>query len=247
MKVTITPSGVSRILALVVVFLILAGLAAQIFEAVWGPEGLVRFALLFDVVKERTIPTWYSSFALLLCSVLLATIAVAKRRYGDRYALHWGGLSAIFLFLAVDEATLIHETTGEVVSSLVGSFGLVPGGLIPYFRIIPMAIFVLIVLLWYLRFLIHLPQRTLVLFLLAGTLFVAGALGVEIMELRRMFSVEGSTIPYETRIWLAVQRTIEEGLEMSSIVLFIYALLSYMGSYVKEVTLQVSSDTQAKL
>jgi hypothetical protein len=72
------------------------------------------------------------------------------------------------LILSVDEVARIHETLGGVSASLANSVGFTPSGFIYYFWVVPGAIFVLVVLLAYARFLLHLPKSALILFLVAG-------------------------------------------------------------------------------
>ena len=86
------------------------------------------------------------------------------------------------------------------------------------------AIFVLIVALAYLRFLAALPVKTKYLFLIAGTLYVGGALGIEILGGRHTYLYGRENFVY------AMFVACEEGLEMLGVVVFIYALLSHLGS-----------------
>jgi hypothetical protein len=252
MDLKISPRRITRTLTLIVLFLTCASIAAMSADAIWGHQGLLKFLRIFKANSDHTAGTWYSSLTLLLCSSLLGIIAAAKKRYGDRYTRHWGVLSIIFLLLSVDEVAKIHETIGTMFWTLVKSADLIPRSFMKYpsvyFWIVPGAVFVLIVLLGYLRFLAHLPKKTLLLFLVAGALFVGGALGMEILEARQVSYFDEtkvayvSNVPYNPEeIWLAVQTPVEEALEMSSIIVFIYALLSYISSHVKEVTLQIRS------
>jgi hypothetical protein len=256
MNLKISPRKIARTLIVIVIFLTFASLAAQSADAVWNDKDLRKLLRLFSAGRDTSVPTWYSSLTLLLCSALLGIIAAVKKRYGDRYTLHWGVLSIIFLLMSVDEVAKIHEAVGNVSRPLAESAGFIPSSFIKYFWhylwIVPGAVFVLVVLLTYLRFLAHLPRKTLLLFLAAGALFVGGALGMEILEARQLnyFSemTKSKSMPHDSYIWWAVQTlwwpvqtSIEEALEMSSIVIFIYALISYIGSYVRDVTLQIRS------
>jgi len=249
MEFTISPKRTARILVLVVMFLTFVGVAAKVVRVFWGYGGILEAASLFDTGKEETIPTWYSSLALLLCSVLLATIAAAKKRECDRYARHWGALSVLFLLLSIDEVATIHETLGyEVGAYLLGSMNITPTSFIYHVWVLPGAVFVLVVLLAYLRFLSHLPKKTRLLFLLAGALFVLGAIGVEMLEAQQLyfFSYESGEakwrdLPVDVKVWSSVRQSLEEALEMLSIVVFIYAMLSYMSSLMKEVTVRIGT------
>jgi len=250
MQFIVSSRQIVRAMLLAALILTLASLAAEFLRIPWdwrNETSLDRVLMLLIISADSSIPTWYSSIALLLCSVLLATIAATKKRQGERYATHWGVLSGIFLILSIDEVARIHETLGGVSASLANSVGFTPSGFIYYFWVVPGAIFVLVVLLAYARFLLHLPKRTLILFLVAGGVFVVGAIGVEMLGSRLEFDVVQSKGKFmnasvNTQVMYVVAVAIEELLEMLGIVIFVYALLSYIGFDAKEVTLRIRSD-----
>jgi len=250
MKLVVSTKRVSLALIVVVVFLTLASLGQHFLDYLWSregwaQEGLIAVPLKFNVGEESNVPTWYSSITLLVCSLLLAVIAAAKKAQGDRYTLHWVILSAIFLVMSVDEVAMLHEALGETVATVLGFVGYSPSGVLYAAWVIPGAIFVFIVALAYLRFLFDLPRRTMLWFFVAGAIFVIGALGLEILS-SRLSSLYGwenlESMPDKVKIVIAVQTAIEELFEMSGVVVFIYALLSYISTYVKEVTVQVRAD-----
>jgi hypothetical protein len=238
MMFTTSARTVTRVLSVIVLFLTLAGLGAKGLRGFLGDEGLLSLLTLFYPGEEATIITWYSSFTLLLSSVLIAIIAVVKRKRGERYSLHWLGLSIIFLFMSMDEVIQLHEALGRpaIQSLLSDSLGLTPTGFIYHFWVVPGAAFVLIFALAYVRFLFRLPKRTRRLFLVAGTLFVLGALGLETLHAGWVSAFGGAenlgNAGEMPKIIAAVLVSIEEFLEMSGIVVFIYALLAYIGTYV---------------
>ena len=131
-------------------------------------------------------------------------------------------------------------------SILASSLGVAPTGFISIFWVVPGIAFVLFVLLAYLRFLFHLPRKTRLLFLGAGGLFVAGAIGMEMLaagldyyilqdarEQKEMADSMEMNVIYHALV------VVEEFLEMLGIVVFVYALLSYISSYTEEVTIQI--------
>jgi len=83
----------------------------------------------------------------------------------------------------------------------------------------------------YARFLFHLPAQTRRMFIVAGVLFVAGALGVE--QVTEIYLKDHST----NSLGYSLLTAAEEGLEMISVVLFIHALLSFRGTTTKVYTL----------
>src|ERR687893_2197236 len=192
MVLAIYTKTIVRALLIAVLFITLAGLAARFALYMWGEVELLQPLRLFDVGEERSIPTWFESTQFLLCSLLLAVVTVAKRQRNDRYSLHWGVLSIILLLLSLDEVASIHEAIGQQSERLLNSItGFTPSGAIKFFWVVPGAIFVVVVLLAYLRFLADLPRSTRRWFVFAGVLFVLGALGLEMLSAQVSSSSEG--------------------------------------------------------
>ena len=259
MVLAIYTKTIVRAIIIAVLFITLAGLAARFAMYMWGEA--VQALRIFDVGEERSIPTWFESIQFLLCSILLAVVAVAKKQRNDRYSLHWGVLSIILLLLSLDEVASLHEATGQQLERLLRSIaGFDPGGAISFFWVVPGAVFVLVVLLAYLRFLVHLPQTTRRWFLFAGALFVLGALGMEMLTAQVMSSSGGisdwivsssggivdrgsaSAIP---TILKGLQTSIEEMFEMLGLTAFVYALLAYISSYAEDINVRVRIDKSA--
>lgn len=246
----VRPATVAKWLVIVVCTLAVTGTIANlvIYQVAPTPEHKVaRLMHRFDLGHEPSLPAWYSSLALLAASLLLATIGLKKRRMADSYARHWLGLSLIFLLLAVDESVMFHEMLGNIVPP-----SLRPGGAFFFPWVIPAMLGVTVIGLLYLRFLVHLERRTRWLFVIAGTLFVGGAVGMEmvsaaIIEQHGMASVGdvSSELIAEhgvSSLGHTFSQTIEETLEMLGIVLFIYALLDYLGCHVGILQIRITND-----
>lgn len=201
-------------------------------------RGLFSLVQLFDVKKEESIPTWYSEVLLLLCSALLAVIFVAIRREGGRFAGYWLGLSAIFLFLSADEGSSIHEKMGQLGKRILAAIGAGQSGFLTYAWVVPGAALVLVFTLVYLRFFFGLPTKYRLLFLAAGATYVGGALFLESLSAFYV-SLHGGQqgMTSAQRATVIAITTSEETSEMMGAIFFVYALLSYMREYVKDVTL----------
>ena len=228
LTVVLSPQKLALILTGVVLCLLLAHVSSHFLKYVLHHDTQLGFARLVDLGTENNIPTWYASSALLLCAGLLAGIGLSKRRGGDRYARHWLALASIFLYLSVDEAASIHEMTGRLLKTRFAF-----DGYLYYSWVIPFGIFAFIIGLMYLRFVASLPRGTRYQFILAGTLYVGGALGIEMVGANQHSLYGGNTLMG----WNLY--TLEESLEMFGIVVFIYSLVSYMNVCVKEVTFQI--------
>jgi drug/metabolite transporter (DMT)-like permease len=140
--------------------------------------------------------------------MLLGYIAFLTRLTGGPYSLFWAVLSLGFLYLSIDENTYIHETFSEDVAGWI-------------FVVAP---FVILFLLGYIRFFLHLPRSTKLYFLLAGFLFIGGAFFLEFIGSWRISIVDENIIA-TTYIFFT---SVEESFEMFGIILFIYSLLLYL-------------------
>ncbi|MBA2669606.1 MAG: hypothetical protein H0U67_04465 [Gemmatimonadetes bacterium] len=216
---SISPRSAAVVLSVVAVVLSLLSWLAHFAHYALRYDNLFGFRGLFDVGSDISIPTWYSSFALLISAILLGLIATVKTRNAERYAKHWAALAIIFLLMSVDEVAGFHERSGQLLSRFVETTGVL------YYSWVILGIaFVIVFVIAYLGFLVHLPPRTRNLFIVAGAVFVGGALGVEMYNSRYEY-LYGMDLHYQTTT------TIEEFLEKIGIVIFIYALLSYMRKY----------------
>jgi len=196
----------SALLVLVVLVLLANHVILQVLHYQWH---LGHWVLrdLFDVDEEENFPTWFSAAVLLLCASLLYAIAAKKTRELDRFSRHWLFLSMAFVVMSVDEVAGIHEALNTVTDA-------------PW--TIPGAMIVTLAALFYVRFLTHLPVRTRVAFVLAGAMFVGGAVGVEHATDWYLESHDFDSLGYN------LLTAVEEGMEMFGIALFIDALLGYM-------------------
>ena len=162
---------------------------------------------LFDVDEENNLPSWFSGFLLLNPAFFLWLCARRKRAEGDPWSRHWQILALGFLLLSIDEVAGLHESVNSSIEmSWAWGGGLIAavGGLA------------------YLPFLRALPRRTAVGFVVAGLLFVGGAVGVELYTDRFADARQLDTLAYN--LWTLP----EEGLEMGAVILFVAALLAYM-------------------
>lgn len=216
-SVTLRAAGILRgLLAVTTVLLLLHLLAVASYLYDWRFPARDKF--YFDA--ELNIPTVYSCFLLLSCATLLAWIAAAKRRQDDPFRWHWLGLAALFFALTVDEAAALHEL---LIRPLRDAYALT--GWLRFPWVIAGGSFAVVFAIAYLRFLRHLPTRTAGLFLLAGCLYVGGAVGMEMVG-GRVFMEEGT--PGRTLVPYMVAMTLEELFEMAGAIVFLMVLLQYL-------------------
>jgi hypothetical protein len=175
-----------------------------------GGDGLE----VLSVDAESSVPAWFSSALLLLCSPLALSASTTAREHAVRYAGRWKVLAFMFLLMSLDEAIALHERTIEPLRSALSASG-------PFYFtwVIPGATFVLGFALAYRRFLLDLPPKTRRLFAIAGTLYVCGALITEMAGGSYVEAFGGAGIGY------LIIFSVEEYLEMLGIATLLYALM----------------------
>ncbi len=228
MTFRLDPKSIFKALSLFVLFLTGLNLVGIVSTAL-GHGELMGFIPLFDFDHEKNVPTLYSSAALMLSALLLLLIAV-QHKAADNSWTPWLGLSAILGFLAVDELAQIHEKLTVPVQSLLNT-----SGIFYYAWTIPYLLLIGILFLFYFRFLMRLPRRTKYLFITAGTIFITGAVGFEMIGSVLIQSGLGRNT-LQTRLIY----TCEEVLEMFGVVVFIYALFDYVLLKFKSFSIQVN-------
>lgn len=155
---------------------------------------------LFDVDEEHNLPTWFSGFILLMASAVLYLRRLAAGDALLREKRLWTLLCGAFFILAIDEVAGMHETINTATDVLWAY---------------PALGIVVIVGLYFLPLLRVLPRSTLIRLILAGCIFVGGAIGVEIIG----HPMDADTLAYQ------VATFVEEGMEMLGVILLIDTIL----------------------
>lgn len=160
----------------------------------------------FDLDEEESFGTWFSAINLFIagCSTLL----FVRLTSGPLpHLIQWYCLAFGLIFMSIDEVAAMHEYLN---SSMVDGHWTEIG-----------AIFVAILGILYIPFLRSLPTRTRNLCLLAGIVFLGGAIGVEWGTIYHEDQGLLDTLGYN--LWNAV----EEGFEMIGVIIYQYALLDF--------------------
>ena len=214
---TLHRTDVARFLAGAVILLHILNIPAIVVRYLVDVPGSTGYPAFFSVSNEGKLPTFYSGITLLASALLLAVIAIHERKSGGRFTRHWFGLSLIFVFMAADEMLEIHELS---MVPMRRAFG-ITGGPLFFAWVIPAAVVLVVLAITYARFLMALPRTTLRSFLVAGFIYVGGALGMEVGG-SAYFTANSNDVFY------GVITTIEEIGEMTGIALFILALLDHL-------------------
>jgi hypothetical protein len=173
---------------------------------------------IFDFDYEGTIPIFFpQSFSSLILSSwqftsgnLVSTATVIF--------FYWGSLSLIFCFLAFDEASRIHENLSDVFELFMDG-----EGLLYFLWVVPYGIATIVLGLFYLRFLLRLPSPIRNRFIIAGTIFLTGAIGFDMIG-----GLEAESYGFDSPFYCGLY-TVEELLEMLGSIIFLSALLRHLG------------------
>lgn len=226
MDIVLSKSTLQRPLFFALGFVVLAGVGAELAGAFWGLSTQSGALPLFSLSYEGNVPTFYSAIILSWSAVLCALCGLAARKSGIGFVPHWWILALGFFYIAIDEVFSIHEMAGRWANL---------SGVLYFSWVVPAAVVVLVVGISYVRFLRHLPRRTAIRFLIAGTMYVGGAV---LMELPLGYWTEkhGSH-----NLGYGLIDAVEESLEMLSINLFNLWLVDHLAE--QHVTLQFAPST----
>jgi hypothetical protein len=190
---------------LVVVFL---GLAAELAARVWPALPGSAVAAL-SLSYEGNVPTWFAAVLLFSCAQELVLVARGASANRDRWRFHWWGLAAGFLCISLDEVVGMHELLSIPFDTT---------GVLYFGWVIPAAALLAVLTLAYARFVIALPGRLRARCVVAGLLYVGGAVAME-LPLGAITEAQGSdSLAY------ALVDAVEETLELVGAGLFLLAV-----------------------
>jgi hypothetical protein len=225
----LAPRRVASVLTATAIFLCILSMGMKIVEWLADTQStywIYHITELVNVNRESSIPAYFSALLLLFSAALLGIVTWIKMRERGRYRLHWGLLALIFVWLSTDEAVSIHEILTVYIQENLNVTGFL------YFGWVVVGIPVVII--WgliFLRFVLHLPPATRRGVILAGALYVGGALGVESISANIWYENDGSNLAY------SAVGTIEELMEMLGVIVFIHTLLSYIQQHTQQIVL----------
>jgi hypothetical protein len=228
---SVNPLTFSKRLLIIAVILLLLNLCAIYLKKVLLIDNFVSNALyfFFNASAEANIPTYFSSLILFIAAAVLyviyksAPIESGKKRY-------WQVLMIIFAWLSLDETASIHEQFGKIGQTLH-----LHSGYLYYSWIIPYILFAIIAFFFFLRFLFKLPYSTRILFIVSGFIYTGAAIGFEFFEGNIAKKYGPNTL---NDLLLCA---IEEFLEMTGVIIFIYALLRYAADTYPNLFLTITS------
>jgi hypothetical protein len=199
--------SIRRTLVLIGALLSVVGLGVELLRHLRGLEHPA--VALWSLSYEGNVPSWYASLLPLICAGLLAWISAIEQT--DR--AHWRGLALGFLYISIDEAVSLHE----LLSALFDTEGVLRFG-----WVIPAGVLVLVLGLVYVGFLRRLARPTARRFVLAGALYVTGAVVFELPLGWWTDQYGDDSLGYALIDWC------EETLEFIGLTVFAAALLAHL-------------------
>ncbi|RYE10863.1 MAG: hypothetical protein EOP22_02995 [Hyphomicrobiales bacterium] len=214
--VRFSPKAILRILWIVTSIVLTLGFLREIIGALQGLQTSQITFFYLALNSEVSLPTWWSSLLLATAGILMIICSYAERAGAHRTWLGWRVLGIGFLYASLDEAAALHEWFGEGFKWLPDSTGALN------FRWVVVGIPIVIAVgLLFLPFLFRLPRRTAMRLVVAGAVFVGGALGVEMISAMVDFA-EGRSFTYQLLM------ACEEAMEMIGVILGIRAVLLHI-------------------
>jgi hypothetical protein len=209
---TLRIGAVRRVLWVLLAVVSGLGLTAELVRYLWEGSALAGVAPLFSLSEEGNVPTWYASALLLTCSLVLLLIAGAATQARARHRGHWWFLALAFSYISLDETVTLHEHLNDWFPRQ---------GIFYFSWVIPVGVALCVMALAYVPFLRGLPARTRRQFLVAGIIYVGGALLTELPLGYWTVRVGEDNLGY------SLIDFVEETLELSGATLFLLALLEY--------------------
>ncbi len=232
MKIIYIPSvKVVQFLGVIALLLIVASIGGQFIVYKLHHPRALGIPDLFNLDNECNIPAYFASFIHGLAALLLGTIALSEKKEGSHFQRHWIFLAIVFLFFSIDETVSLHEKLSVPLLNLFGWNELVGWKRFFLFTwVVPGIVFSLLLILSFFKLFRHLPKRLKFSIFLAALLSFSGAITMDIVS--SYYIMEHGTLNFTYNLIV----TIEETLEMSGIILFIYALFNYIND--KKLTIQ---------
>lgn len=218
LTVNISPNKVTKFLSLITIFLVLMDIVRLYFKNKRPDLVALNDALdqLIKLTGEFNLPTLFSALLLFASGILLFLIFAGTKQRKFRY--HWLSLGLIFIFLSLDESLMIHES----VSKLIRRNFTVEGSIHYGTWSIPYLIVTIFIAFTFLKFVLQLPKKTKIIFIVSGFVYVMGAAGIELAEGYFFLYYGEESFIYRLAHWS------QEIVEMVGIIMFIYGLLDYL-------------------
>lgn len=219
-SVTLDPRKTTYRLSAIAIILLVAHLTtiATVYIFRGFDHWLVRVLFnLFFLDGEGNLPALFSVCLFLLNAALFLIVWQAKRVAGEASKI-WLFLSAVFVFLALDESISIHE---RLIDPLRQAFD--ASGFFYYTWIIPYGIGVVLLSIFVIPVFWRMQKKIRFWFGLSAVIYLFATIGLEMISGKYL-----AMMNEKKDIWWILLITLEELLEMAGLIILAYALLLYV-------------------
>ena len=236
---TLSSSSFTYFLSIVALLLVIINVAGLFMRYVLGHGAVFGLIPLFDFDREHNIPTLFST-SLFLINATLFFVVWKLRNKEDKNQWIWLLLSGLFCFFAIDELSEIHERLIIPVRTTLNTSGFL------YFAwVIPYSIAGLLLTIFLIPFFMRIEKKIRKWFAVSALTYIVGAIGVEMIGAYYLSSKGEFDILY------GFITTLEESMEISGLIMFIFTLLSliqkkYQGLMIIIPSASETSDTSGK-
>jgi hypothetical protein len=221
-RLILTPPRLARLLALVLAFVFfMHGLTILVAHGAGYPVAL-GFVPMFHVDFENNLPTFVACILLVSCG-LVSAWSSALEGSRPRHRRAWMFLAALFLLLAADEAFSFHEQLGLRLYAELGHLNLPM-----YAWVVPYGLLVILLGGFLLRWFLELERAVQLSFFAAGGIFLAGAIGFELMASDHYEALPTDRDQYRT-LTGDLLSTVEEACEFAGASYFLHTVLKRLG------------------
>lgn len=227
-QISLHPSAITRSLGLITLFLLLISIGTTAYRTL--SEHHYHPALMFDLNAEYNIPTFFSACLLLFTGLLLLVITLLEKNRLAVNVRYWGVLAWGFLFMSMDEVLSFHERLVEPIHQLLGARSM---GIFYFSWVIPAILLIIVLMIYFRRFLMRLPAKTRSIFILAAAIYLGGAIGFEMIG--GYFAEKYG----EKNLIYSIITNAEESCEMIGVIVFINGLLVYISDHYQEVRFRI--------
>jgi len=219
LTVYLRPKKIINVLLIISFLLALTHLFAKFSKYFGLIENGLGLIPMMDMDRESNVPTIFSVQILFIAALLLILISILDHKRKNKFSWHWTGLAIGFLFMTYDEGVSVHELLTYPVRKYFNE-GL--PSFLSFAWIIPIGIIVIVLAIFYFRFVLDLPKKIRRMVIISGIVYLCGSVGMEMVG--GMFVQAYTYHNFTYHIIVAI----EETLEMAGIILLIYSLAVYI-------------------
>jgi hypothetical protein len=211
-----------KVLLFTFLVLLIAHLTVLVLKFKIMPESnfVERLDQFLNFDREVNFPTYFNAILLFLSAQTFLLIAYQNTHTKFYFKTYWYILSVVFLLISIDEFVRIHEWFIEWTPRLLGFGGT---GILKFAWIIPYGTLVVLFGLYSIKFLRSLDMVFQKGYLICGVLYILGAIGIESVG-GIIYEQNNDSRSFE---YLLFYTTVEESLEMLSLILLLHYNLKF--------------------